>query len=105
MAGWNDRSGASDAARQALKDAAGISIPQGRFVLRVLLIYLLVLVPLNWAVFWSLGRVEWAWFAAPCIAVVAAVAVVRFAQLNIGFARSVTELGSPRSRPDTRAPI
>ena len=93
MAGWNDRSGASDAARQALKDAAGISIPQGRFVLRVLLIYLLVLVPLNWAVFWSLGRVEWAWFAAPCIAVVAAVAVVRFAQLNIGFARSVTELG------------
>lgn len=92
VAGWNDRSGASDAARQALKDAAGISIPRGRFVLRVLLVYLVVLVPLNWAVFRSVGRVEWAWFAAPLIAVVAAVAVVRFAQLNIGFARSVTEL-------------
>lgn len=89
---WNDRSGAADAARQALKDSAGISIPQGRFVLRVLLIYLLLLVPANWLFFRLLGHVEWAWFAAPVIAICAAVVVVRAAQLNIGFARSVTEV-------------
>ena len=92
MAAWNDRSGASDAARESLKDAAGISIPRAGFVLRVLAVYLLILVPLNWAVFRLLGRVEGAWVAAPVIAVAAAVAVVRLAQLNIGFARSVTEL-------------
>jgi hypothetical protein len=51
VAAWNDRSGASDAARQSLKDAAGISIPNGGFVLRVLAVYLIVLAPLNWAVF------------------------------------------------------
>jgi hypothetical protein len=53
---------------------------------------LLVLVPLNWFVFWMLGRVEWAWIAAPIIAVVGAGAVIRLAQLDIGFARSRTEI-------------
>jgi hypothetical protein len=58
----------------------------------VLAIYLLVLAPLNWGVFRLLGRVEWAWLAAPAIAVIGALAVVRLAQLDIGFARSTTEL-------------
>ncbi len=92
MGAWNDRSGASDAARQALEDAAGISIPQGDFVLRVLALYLLVLAPLNWGLFRMIGRVEWAWAAAPLIAIVGAFVVVRTAQLDIGFARSVTEV-------------
>ncbi len=92
MGAWNDRSGASDAARQALEDAAGISIPQGDFVLRVLAIYLLILAPLNWGFFRVIGRVEWAWAAAPLIAIVGAFVVVRTAQLDIGFARSVTEV-------------
>ena len=91
IAAWNDRSGVSDAARQAIRDAAGISIPRGGFVLRALLAYLLFLVPINWGLFRLLGRVEWAWVLAPLIGIVAAVAVVRFAQLDIGFARSVTE--------------
>ena len=34
----------------------------------MLAIYLLVLVPLNWLVFWLIGKVEWAWIAAPLIA-------------------------------------
>ena len=92
MAAWDDSSGVSDAAREALKDAAGISIPKGEFVLRVLFVYLLVLAPLNWAVFRLLGRVEWAWMAAPLIAIIGAISVVRFAQLDIGFARSITEV-------------
>ena len=42
--------------------------PRPRFVLRVLMIYLVILVPVNWAVFRLWGRVEWAWAAAPLIA-------------------------------------
>ena len=54
--------------------------------------YLLVLVPINWSVFRLCGRVEWAWAAAPVIAIVGAVAVIRLAQLDIGFVRSRTEI-------------
>ena len=91
-AAWNDTSGASEAARTSLREAAGISIPKADFVLRVLAIYLVVLVPVNWCVFRLIGRVEWAWLAALFVAVGAAVAVVRLAQLDIGFARSRTEI-------------
>lgn len=94
LGGWNDYSGVSSAVRDALKDAAGITIPKAGFVFRVLAVYLVVLVPLNWALFRLLGRVEWAWVAAPLIAIVGAVAVVRLAQLDIGFARSRTELAT-----------
>jgi hypothetical protein len=92
MAAWNDRSGAATAARQSLKDAAGISIPKGEFVLKVLAAYLAILAPLNWLVFRLLGRVEWAWISAPVIAIFGTFAVVRLAQLDIGFARSQTEI-------------
>ena len=67
-------------------------MPKGEFVLKILAVYLLVLVPLNWALFWAIGRVEWAWIAAPLIAIGGAYAVVRLAQLDIGFARSRTEI-------------
>ncbi len=92
VAGWNDRSGAADASRQSLRDAAGISVPEAGFVFRVLAVYLLILAPVNWLVFRVIGRVEWAWVAAPVIAIIGGVAVVRLAQLDIGFARSRTEL-------------
>lgn len=92
VAGWNDRSGAADASRESLRDAAGISVPEAGFVFRVLAVYLLILAPVNWAVFRVIGRVEWAWVAAPVIAIIGGVAVVRLAQLDIGFARSRTEL-------------
>ncbi len=92
VAGWKDSSGAANAVRQSLKDAAGIAVPKAGFVLRVLAIYLLVLAPLNWLFFRAIGRLEWAWIAAPLIAIVGAIAVVRLAQLDIGFARSRTEI-------------
>ncbi len=92
MAGWNDRSGVSNAARGALNDSADITVPQREFVFKVLAVYLLVLVPVNWGFFRLIGRVEWAWAAAPVIAICGAVAVVRVAQLDIGFARSRTEV-------------
>jgi hypothetical protein len=93
VASWNDRSGSSLLAHAALRKAAGISIPKARFVFSVLAVYLLILVPVNWTVFRLMGRVEWAWVAAPVIALIGAVAVIRLAQLDIGFVRSRTEIG------------
>ncbi|HZN37041.1 MAG TPA: hypothetical protein VFB80_24590, partial [Pirellulaceae bacterium] len=92
VAAWNDKGAASEAARAALTEAAGIEIPKAEFVMKVLGVYLLVLVPLNWLLFWLIGRVEWAWVAAPIIAIVGAGAVIRLAQLDIGFARNRTEI-------------
>ena len=69
VAGWNDFGATANAARQSLKDAAGIVVPEATFVLRVMAVYLIALVPLNWCVFRVIGRVEWAWIAAPVIAV------------------------------------
>ena len=55
-------------------------------------VYLIVLVPVNWMLFRGLGRVEWAWVAAPLIAIVCTGTVIRLAQLDIGFARLQTEV-------------
>ncbi|MFT5528074.1 MAG: hypothetical protein ACI9HK_006062, partial [Pirellulaceae bacterium] len=93
MADWDPESFVSDSVRASMKDAKGISIPSGDFVIRVLAVYLAVLVPLNWLFFRLMNRVEWAWVAAPLIAIVGAVVVVRMAQLDIGFASSRTEIG------------
>ncbi|MGE0759507.1 MAG: hypothetical protein AB7O38_20990 [Pirellulaceae bacterium] len=100
MAAWSDRSGPSDAAREALKDASGITVPRGDFVLKILAIYLTVLAPLNWLVFRAAGRVEWAWAAAPVIAILGTFAVVRLARLDIGFARSFTEISIAEMQGD-----
>ncbi|MDZ4820661.1 MAG: hypothetical protein SGJ20_16980 [Planctomycetota bacterium] len=92
MAGWNDLKGVPNVARDALRKAAGITIPDSTFVLFVLTIYLIVLVPLNWGIFRVLGHVEWAWFASPIIAIAGGMAVVKLAELDIGFVRSQTEV-------------
>jgi len=92
VASWDDQSLPSKAARDLLKEAARIEVPRATFVLKMLGAYVLVLVPLNWLLFRWLGRVEMAWLAAPVIAAVFAVAVVRMAQLNIGFDRSATQV-------------
>ena len=93
VAGWDDFSGISNAARVSLQSAAGIDPPSPTFVLRMLGVYLLVLVPVNWLIFRLMGKVEWAWVAAPVIAIGGAFAVVKMAELDIGFARSQTQLG------------
>ncbi|MBI82939.1 MAG: hypothetical protein CMJ81_07065 [Planctomycetaceae bacterium] len=100
IAGWNDFSAVADAARASLRRAAGISVPQKDFVLMILLAYLVILVPVNWGLFHALGRLEWAWVAAPCIAIFCAVIVVKLAQLDIGFARSRTEIAVLEMQPD-----
>ena len=92
VAGWNSFDDVSELSRATLREAAGIRIPDSRFVAYLLGIYLLVLGPVNWSFFRLLGRVEWAWAAAPVITLASAGAVVYLAQLDIGFARSRTEL-------------
>ncbi|MBX9789014.1 MAG: hypothetical protein K2Y37_08880 [Pirellulales bacterium] len=92
VAGWSDFGDVSRVAAGQLQEAAGIKIPSAEFVVRVLGVYLLVLVPLNFALFRLLGRVEWAWLAVPVIALGGALAVVYLAQLDIGFVRAQNEL-------------
>jgi hypothetical protein len=92
VAAWNDFSPVAGTARRALIDAAGIKVPARAFVLWVIAGYLLVLVPANWAIFRFLGRVEWAWAAAPLIAIAGTAVVIRQAELNIGFVRSHNEI-------------
>ncbi len=99
VAGWNDLSDCSRAAHDALTEAAGINVPDRRFVLWTLGLYLLVLVPVNWALFRALGRVEWAWLAVPFVALGGTWFVVHMAQLDIGFVRSRSEIVVLETQP------
>jgi len=99
-AGWNDFSWLSDGARTSLQSAAGISVPRREFVLKMVGIYLVVVVLLNWAIFRLMGRLEWAWIAVPLVAIVWGVLVIWLAQLDIGFARAQTEIDVLEIQPD-----
>ena len=92
IGGWSDFDAVANAARATLQDAAGITPPSGNFILKLLAGYLFVLVPLNWAIFRLMGKVEYAWVAAPIIAIIGAVVVIRMASLDIGFSRSNTQI-------------
>jgi hypothetical protein len=97
---WNDFSATASAAREALREAAGVEVPNASFVVLCLAVYLVVLVPLNWLIFQTLGRIEWAWIAAPFIAVIGTFVVVNQAQLDIGFVRAQTEIGLLEQQPE-----
>ena len=92
VAAWNPQSAVSNASRNLLVEAAGVEMPDARFVLLCVGMYLIVLVPLNWMVFRTVGRVELAWAAAPFIAILGTYGVVWMAQLDIGFVRAQTEV-------------
>lgn len=92
MGSWTDRSDTGLLATDLLREEAGITIPKSSFVAKSLAIYLLVLVPLNCLIFGLLGRLEWAWLTVPLIGLVGAAVIARSAQLDIGFARSRTEI-------------
>ena len=92
VAGWDDAASVPNAARSSLRRGAGIAVPSPRFVFWFVTLYLLVLVPANWTLFRLVGRVEWAWAAAPVISLGCGALVIWLAQLDIGFSRGVTEL-------------
>ncbi|RMF44382.1 MAG: hypothetical protein D6753_02710, partial [Planctomycetota bacterium] len=91
-AAWNDYSGLSMEALAALRKAAGVELPSRKTIIKLLVGYLICLVPLNWMVFRMLGRLEWAWIAAPLMAVAGVFVVMQVARLDIGFARRTTEI-------------
>ena len=97
---WNDFCATADAARTALREAAGVEVPGSDFVVLCLAAYLVALVPVNWLVFRTIGRVEWAWIAAPIIALIGTWIIVQRAQLDIGFVRAQTEVGILEQQPD-----
>lgn len=92
VAGWNDYQGVALAAKRSLLRSAAIRPPARGFVGQILLGYLLVLIPLNWGIFWLIGKVEWAWLTAPVITILGAIVVIKVAALDIGFGNAQTEL-------------
>ncbi len=100
MGAWADNGPVQNAAREILSDAAGIVVPERTFVTRLLGIYLIVLVPVNWLLFRLINRVEWAWFAVPVLALLFAGVVTWLAQVNVGFARSRTEVAVVELQPN-----
>ena len=92
LSAWNDNSDSIKLLRDTLTGEAGIEIPGSALVIRSLAIYLVLLVPINYLVFRIMNRLEYAWFAVPFIAVFGAIFAARQARLDIGFARSNTEL-------------
>ena len=100
IGGWTDDSDLISLCRNVLRSEAGISIPDSSLVMRLLGYYLVLLVPVNYLIFRLWGRLEYAWLAVPVIALVGAVWVARAARLDIGFARSQTELAVLELQPD-----
>jgi hypothetical protein len=93
MGEWSEFGAVSQAAREALRSASGVRVPSASFVISCLAVYLIVLVPLNWMLFHAIGKIEWAWAAAPIVALAGTLGVVKMAQLDIGFVRAQTEIG------------
>jgi hypothetical protein len=92
-ASWNDASPLAEAATDTLLESSGNPVPRLSLVASLLAGYLLVLVPLNWLVFWWIRRLELAWVAAPILAVLGAGVVFRLVHLDVGMTTRRYELG------------
>ncbi|TWT84474.1 hypothetical protein CA13_59530 [Planctomycetes bacterium CA13] len=98
--GWGGYSDASEIFKRILRSESGIEIPRSRLVIWSLGYYLIALVPLNYLLFRLIGRLEYAWMAVPVISIVGAVWVAHTARLDIGFARSQTEIAILETQAD-----
>jgi hypothetical protein len=93
VAAWTDTAALPDAARRTLEKASGITIPGSGFVLKVVLAYVIALVPLNWLICrYLLRRSELAWVVAPLLSLGFAVVVERAAAYDMGFDRACDEI-------------
>ncbi len=93
VADWRDTSRFPMIARELLEQASGLTIPSPMFVLKVILAYLLAIVPINWLVCRVvLRRREWAWVVVPIVSIVFAYAVQRGAAYDMGFDSAMDEI-------------
>jgi hypothetical protein len=93
VAEWIDSSLLPRMCRDALEKASGIKIPNAGFVLKVLLAYIIVLVPLNWLAFrYIIRRRELAWVTVPLLAFGFAVGVERAAAYDMGYNSACDEI-------------
>ncbi|WP_435009497.1 hypothetical protein P12x_000751 [Tundrisphaera lichenicola] len=90
---WIDTSALPMLSREKLEQASGIEIPGRAFVLKVILAYILALVPLNYLVCrYLIGRREWAWVVVPLISLAFAIGVERAAAYDVGYDSSSDEI-------------
>ncbi|MFO0907778.1 MAG: hypothetical protein U0794_05355 [Isosphaeraceae bacterium] len=93
VADWNDGSTLPRLARASLETASGIKIPNAGFVLKLLIAYILALVPLNWIICrYLFNRRELAWIVVPALALVFAIGVERAAAYDLGYDSACDEI-------------
>jgi hypothetical protein len=93
VAEWRDTTTIPRLCRDLLEKASGISVPSSQFVLKVILAYLIAVVPLNYLVCRVLlSRREWAWVVVPLIALGFAVGVERVAAYDLGYDSACDEI-------------
>ncbi len=93
VADWRDAEGLPRLSRDLLEEASGITIPSSHFVLRVILAYLLAVVPLNWFICrFVLNKREWAWIVVPLVALGFAIGVERVAAHDMGYDTAADEI-------------
>ncbi len=81
------------ATRDTFEDASGITIPAADFVLKVVVAYVIALVPLNWLICrFVLRRRELAWAIVPLLSLGFAYAVERAAAYDMGFDSNCDEI-------------
>ncbi len=90
---WLDSSELPALSRTTLEKASGIEIPGSGFVLKVILAYIFILVPVNYlACRYLLRRREWAWVVVPVLSLAFAVGVERAAAYDVGYDSSCDEV-------------
>jgi hypothetical protein len=93
VADWRDTASLPRLSRDLLEEASGITIPSSNFVMRVILAYLLAVVPLNWLICrFVLNKREWTWIVVPLVALGFAVGVERMAAHDMGYDTAADEI-------------
>ncbi|WZO97031.1 hypothetical protein EP7_004044 [Isosphaeraceae bacterium EP7] len=105
VASWIDANDFPRLCRSSLETASGISIPSSRFVLKIVVSYILAVIPLNWLLCrFVLKRKEWAWLFVPILALGFAVGVERAAAYDLGYDLACDEINLIEVQPGyTRA--
>ena len=93
VADWRDSARFPTLSRDLLEEASGITIPSSEFVLKVILAYLIAVVPLNWLICrFVLNRREWAWVVVPLVALASPSACSAVAAYDMGFDSASDEI-------------